>query len=452
MSDQTLTRSVPALSLLFAINTMNFFDRQILGAINEPIRRDWGLSDAQLGWLVTAFTLLYAVAGVPLGRLADTWRRKSILIIGLTLWSGLTFLSGLCQDFWSLFVVRLGVGIGEASCAPGSTSLIGDLFPARSRARALSVYMMGLPAGLALSYMVSGTVAQHYGWRFAFYVAGIPGLLLAALTLLLREPQRGAAELRDVGAARRPGSPYLLVLGIPTMWWIIASGALHNFIMYAVSSFLPAFLIRYHNVSVQKAGFISGIIIGSVGGVGMLLGGWLGDSWIRRWPGGRMVLAGIAVLMSVPAGYSAIRQPCGALASFVLLQAAAWLLMYIYYAAVYSTIHDVVEPALRGTGMALYFFAMYVLGASLGPLGTGWLSDNMARKAAMDAHVLLLPTSPIPEHFKAVGLHQAMYMVPVLGILLAAVLFAGARTVRKDMDRLYAWMERVSSHPQSGGL
>lgn len=445
MSDQTRTHSLLALSLLFAINTMNFFDRQILGAINEPIRRDWGLSDTQLGWLVTAFTLLYAVVGVPLGRLADIWRRKNILIIGLTLWSGLTYLSGLCQGFWSLFAVRLGVGIGEASCAPASTSVIGDLFPARARARALSIFMMGLPAGLALSYIVSGTVAQHYGWRFAFYVAGIPGLLLAALTLMLREPQRGLAESRNVGAARRPGSPYLLVLGIPTMWWIIASGTLHNFIMYAISSFLPAFLIRYHNVTVQSAGFICGVIIGSVGAVGMLLGGWLGDGWIRRWPSGRMVLAGVAVLISVPAGYLAIRQPRGALASFVLFQAAAWLLMYVYYAAVYSTIHDVVEPALRGTGMALYFFAMYVLGASLGPLGTGWLSDNMARKAAIDAHVLLLPGSPIPELFKAVGLCQAMYMVPILGILLAVVLLAGALTVRKDMERLQAWMERIGS-------
>jgi MFS family permease len=165
-----------------------------------------------------------------------------------------------------------------------------------------------------------------------------------------------------------------------------------------------------------------------------------------------MVLAGVAVLISAPAGYFAIRQPRGALASFVLFQAAAWLLMYVYYAAVYSTIHDIVEPALRGTGIALYFFAMYVLGASLGPLGTGWLSDNMARRAAIDAHVILLPGSPVPEHFKAVGLHRAMYLVPILGILLAVVLFGGALTVRKDMERLHAWMERVSYHLQSEWL
>src|SRR5882724_2194601 len=146
----TTPRLVFTLCVLLGINTMNFFDRQILPAVQEKIRKDWRLSDSELGWLGTAFILLYAVVGLPLGRLADVWRRKWILAVGVGLWSLLTAASGFAWSFWSLFVLRLGVGVGEASCAPTATSLIGDLVPARWRARAMSLFMVGLPGGLAL--------------------------------------------------------------------------------------------------------------------------------------------------------------------------------------------------------------------------------------------------------------------------------------------------------------
>src|SRR5436190_17227018 len=280
--DSDRARALFALWLLFAINAMNFFDRQILGAVNEAIREEWALGDTQLGWLAYAVTLLYAAAGVPLVRAADAWSRRKLLSIGLSLWSALTYASGLCRGFWPLFAVRLGVGIGEAACAPTASSLIGDLFRPLERARALSIFMLGLPVGIALSYIVSGTIAHHYGWQAAFFVAGAPGLILAAFCLLIREPQRGLSERLKIGNARRAGSPYLLVLGIPTMWWIIASGALHNFNMYAIGAFLPAFLMRYHHTSLQAAGFISAVVAGSVGALGMLAGGWLGDAMMRR--------------------------------------------------------------------------------------------------------------------------------------------------------------------------
>ena len=168
-----------ALTVLFLINTMNFFDRVIGGALGEPIRREWGLSDSALGALGTAFTLLYAFVGVPLGRLSDRAPRKTILAGAVFVWSALTALSGVTRTFWQLFVTRLGVGVGEAACAPAATSLIGDLFPPAKRARAMSVFMMGLPIGIALSYFVGSYVAHTYGWRAAFYVAGIPGVLCA---------------------------------------------------------------------------------------------------------------------------------------------------------------------------------------------------------------------------------------------------------------------------------
>src|SRR5580765_8096075 len=169
--------------VLVGINTVNFYDRQVLGAVQEKIRKEWDLSDSQLGWLGTSFILLYAVIGLPLGRLADRWRRKWLLAAGVGLWSAMTFASGLATSFWTMFVLRLGVGVGEASCAPAASSLIGDLVPAERRARAMSVFMLGLPVGLALSFFVSGRVAEHHGWPAAFFVAGVPGLLLAVAAL-----------------------------------------------------------------------------------------------------------------------------------------------------------------------------------------------------------------------------------------------------------------------------
>src|SRR5919199_5781513 len=191
-----------ALAVLFAINAMNFFDRQILGAVGEAVRKEWRLSDGALGALGTAFTLLYALAGVPLGRLADASPRKWILSAGVFVWSLTTVASGWARNFWQLFVFRLGVGIGEASCAPAASSLIGDLFPARGRGRAMSVFMLGLPVGVALSFAASGVIARAYGWRAAFYVAGLPGLLCALAVLFVREPVRGASEAHGVGARR----------------------------------------------------------------------------------------------------------------------------------------------------------------------------------------------------------------------------------------------------------
>jgi MFS family permease len=165
---------------------------------------------------------------------------------------------------------------------------------------------------------------------------------------------------------------------------------------------------------------------------------------IRRRANGRMLVAALALSVSIPAGYLALEQPAGALISFMCFQGVASMMMYTYYATVYSTIQDIVEPSLRGTAMAIYFFAMYILGAALGPIGTGWVSDLLARRAAAAANLALSSTSAIPEQFRAIGLHQAMYMVPILGVLLVLVLLAGSVTVRKDMQRLQDWMTGAS--------
>src|SRR5262245_50602114 len=212
------------LLVLLGINTMNFYDRQVVGAVGEAVRNEWELSDTQLSALTTAFILLYAAVGLPLGHWADVGRRKLILTVGVLIWSAMTALSGLAGNFPALFACRLGVGIGEASCAPAANSLLGDLFPPEKRARAIAVFMLGLPLGLGLRYIVSGEIAAALNWRAALLVAGAPGLVLGVLALWLPEPPRGGADAavhsREQGGTQRPGAAVWAVLRIPTMWWI----------------------------------------------------------------------------------------------------------------------------------------------------------------------------------------------------------------------------------------
>lgn len=423
MTDSTEVprRTAYTLFVLFAINAMNFFDRVIGGAVAEPIRKEWQLSDSALGALGTAFTLLYAFAGVPLGRLADRYSRKTLLAGGVAVWSGLTALSGVARTFWSLFLMRLGVGVGEAVCAPAATSLIGDLYPPARRGRAMSMFMMGLPIGIALSFFLGGSIAHSYGWRAAFFVAGAPGLLFAVAAMFIKEPAR------EVGrGGESVAHPYRSVLSIPTMWWIIISGALHNFNMYALGSFIAPFVIRYHGVDLRQAGLISMTVYGLSGIPGLLVGGILADSIGRKRKDGRLLLGSLCILISVPLMVLALMQPPRAIAAFVVLATLGCMVMYVYYSTVYAAIQDVVEPRLRGTAMALYFLAMYVLGASLGPLGTGMASDFFTKRAAAATGAVVL------EPFKGAGLHNAMYLIPLLSVILTFVLFAASRAIVRD--------------------
>src|SRR5437867_10618354 len=260
-----MSGSAYALAVLFAINLMNFFDRQIIGGVGEGIRREWTLSDTALGLLGTVFTLLYAMVGLPVGRLADRTERRWILSAGVFTWSLLTAASGIAANFSQLIVARLGVGIGEATCSPASTSLLGDLFRTTQRARAIAIWMLGLPLGLGLANGAGGWILQNWGWRNAFYIAAVPGLFCAVAALAMHEPKRGMVETHAVGARRRDGNPYMLVLSIPTMWWVIASGALHNFNMYTLGAFVSPFLARFDHLSFFAAGWVAAFVYGFSG-------------------------------------------------------------------------------------------------------------------------------------------------------------------------------------------
>jgi MFS family permease len=406
----------PSLAVLFFVNVLNYYDRQALGAVAEPLRREFGLSDAQLGGLSTLFIVVYAVAGLPLGRLADTWSRRKLMAIGVAVWAGLTALGATAASYALLAATRLGVGIGEAVCAPAANSWIGGLVPAGQRARAMAGFMMAVPVGVMLSSAITGPAAQAWGWRTALALAAVPAMLLVPALLWLREPER-AAESR-VGTDAAP----LGLLRIPALGWIAASGAILNFALYSFSSFLPAFLKRYHGLSVAQAGLWTGIGSGVAGVLGAAMAGVWGDRILARWSNGRLLLAAGAALLAAPLALAAIALPAGQSAAALSLIMPAYGLLQMYYGLVYAAINDIVAPGLRGTAMAGYLMVTYLGGAAFGPLLTGILSDRLARRAA--------GARAVSEAARAIGLHQAMYLIPAMALVLAAVLWAGARSAR----------------------
>nr|WP_218952855.1 MFS transporter [Pseudomonas sp. BMW13] len=417
--------------LLFLANLFNFFDRTIPAIIIEPIRLEWGLSDLQLGLIGTAFTIVYALAGVPLGRMADTGARRKIMGWGLAAWSGLTALNGMAWNFWSFLLIRMGVGIGEASYAPAANSLIGDLFPAHKRARAMGIFMLGLPLGLLLAFFSIGAMVQAFGsWRAPFLIAALPGLILALFLFFIREPARGAAESMPVSSAAVQ-QPLRKVLAIRTFWWLVLAGLAFNFAAYACNAFMVPMLQRYFGLGLQQAAMATGVIVGLTGLVGLTLGGWVADKVHQRWANGRLLFAALSMLVACLCSTWALTAGRIDTALFVAVFSLGWLFSYNFYTCVYTAIQDVIEPRLRATAMALFFAGLYLLGGGLGPLAVGWLSDHYAQ-AAMQA----AGASEMTEAFKAVGLHDAMLLIPVALLLTLLALLQAARCFQMDAVRM----------------
>ena len=420
---QATEPALTTLGVLFLVNVLNIYDRQALGALIEPLRREFHLSDTQLGALPAAFTIVYALAGLPLGRLADTWSRKRLLALGVAVWAGLTALGGLASGYAMLFATRMGVGIGEAVCAPAATSWIGDLVSAVRRTRAMAGFMMAVPVGVMLSFAITGPVAQAHGWRTALAIAALPAVLIVPALLGRPEPQRESIA----GGPLRPEISPLSLMRNPALWWIAISGALVNFILYSFSTFVSALMTRFHGLSVGQAGLWSGIGSGVAGVLGAVLAGIWGDRIIRKSRTGRVRLAAGSALIAAPLALAGILVPAGRATAAIVCFMLAYGLWQMYYGLVYSAIHDVVPASLRGTAMAAYYLVMYLCGGAFGPLVTGRLSDHFARQAAGGM--------PLNEAAKAIGLHQAMYVIPLLSILLAGVLWVAATAMNRSLTK-----------------
>ena len=431
------------LFLLFLANLFNFFDRTIPAIIIEPIRMEWGLSDFQLGLVGTAFTIVYAIAGVPLGRMADTGARRKIMGWGLAVWSGLTAVNGLAWNFWSFLLVRMGIGIGEASYAPAANSLIGDLFPAHKRARAMGIFMLGLPLGLLLAFFTIGAMVKAFdSWRAPFFIAAVPGLILALFIFFIKEPKRGAAEAVQV-AAEPVQQPVRKVLAIRTFWWLVLAGLAFNFATYACNSFMVPMLQRYFLLPLEQAAVATGVIVGVTGLFGLTLGGWLADRIHQRWASGRLLFAALSMLIAMLATGYALLSGRIEIGVFIAVFSLGWLFSYNFYTCVYTAIQDVIEPRLRATAMALFFAGLYLLGGGLGPIAVGLLSDHFAQAAMLAAGA-----SEMTEAFKAVGLHDAMYLIPVALFMTMLALAQASRCFAADAARMCAGMETQVDAPE----
>jgi len=429
----TFTATWGVLCLLFVINLLNFVDRMIPAVVLEDIRKAYGLSDLWLGILVSSFTVAFALGGLPLGRLADTWIRKHVLTGGVLIWSAFTALSGVAPNFLSFYVARLGVGLGEASYGPAAVSLIGDLFPKAWRGRAMALFMLGLPIGISLSFIVISKIKVLTGsWQTPFVLAGVAGLLVGGLLLLIREPRRGAQEAETGATLKKLDQPFRKVFAIKTLWWICLSGVTVNMASYGTNTFFNSLLQRYYGVASMDAGWMAAAVLGLTGLLAMTLGAYLADLAHRRNVNGRLKLGAYCLLAAAPLVAMALCQPRGSdLSVFMLLYGAGWVLFFMYYVSVYTAVQDVVEPRLRATAMAVYFAAQYLVGSTLGTTLVGGLSDFFAKQEMATAGAVAMT-----DAFKGQGLHLAMFTVPLMLLLTGLVLLMASRSFVGDVEKL----------------
>lgn len=434
------------LFLLFLANMFNFFDRTIPAIIIEPLRMEWDLSDFQLGLGGTVFTVVYALAGIQLGRMADIGSRRKIMGWGLVAWSGFTALTGAAWNFWSFLLIRAGVGIGEASYAPAANSLIGDLFPAHKRARAMGIFMLGLPLGLMLAFFTVGAMVEAFdSWRAPFYIAAVPGLLLAVFIFFIKEPSRGAAETVRTGTAPVK-NPIRKIFAVRTFWWLTLAGLAFNFASYACNSFMVPMLQRYFHLPLQEAAVATGIIVGVTGLFGLTSGGWIADKVHQRWATGRLLFGAVSMLISALAtGYALLAGEI-AIGVFVAVFALGWFFSYNYFTSVYTAIQDVIEPRLRATAVALFFAGLYLFGGGMGPVVVGLLSDHFAESARIAAGA-----AEMSEAFKAKGLHDAMLLIPVALLLAMAAMVVASRSFVADSRKMEAGMVSDAERAEADG-
>jgi MFS family permease len=368
-----------ALGLLVAVYTFNFIDRQILVILQESIKKEMGLSDAQLGLLSGfSFAVFYATLGIPIARMADRGVRRDVIAVAITVWSVMTALSGATRTYFQLLAARIGVAIGEAGGSPPAHAMISDYFPPRERGRALAIYSTGVYLGVLFGYLAGGWINQFFGWRVAFLVVGVPGLVVALLVrLTIREPRRGHSE-----GATRSDQQVSFLDGLRILWrsstfrWLALAVGFTSFVTYGTGNFGPSFLARVHHVPSGQIGTILGLLGGFGGMAGTYLGGWLGDRFGARDARWYLWVPAIALTVAAPFRVAAYFVPDTS-AIYPLL-AGTELLLLTYLAPSIAVAHFLVSPSLRAFTSSILFFALSIIGLGLGPPFTGLMSDVLA--------------------------------------------------------------------------
>ncbi|HSF47437.1 MAG TPA: MFS transporter [Burkholderiales bacterium] len=385
------------LTILVLVFAVNFMDRQILAILLEPIKRDLDLTDAELGLLYgLAFAAVYSTVAIPIARWADRASRVKIITGSLALFSLMTLLCGLAVNYWQLLLARIGVGIGEGGTNPASHSIISDLYPVERRSTAMAIFALGPHMGILLGFLVGGWLGQLWSWRVAFIVAGLAGLVLAAITLrLLKEPPRGHVDgvtmlpeaLPRVSAVRES------LLRYASMRHLFAGSAVCSIAAYAVIGWLPAFLIRTQDMSTSAAGTVLALLLGAIGGAGTLLGGVLADRMGARDSAWRLRVVAIALLSVIPCWAAALFvDGLGVVLGLLLIPSA---LLGFYLGPSFAMVQSLVTPTMRALAAALLLLVANLIGLGLGPLVVGVVSDSLQATHGPDslrlALLVLLP-------------------------------------------------------------
>lgn len=380
-----------ALTILTLINLLNYIDRYVVPAVFESLRAsELHPSDTQLGLLMSGFLIVYTLTAPLFGRLGDTRRRPRVLAAGVALWSAATALAGAAWSYASLLVARATVGIGEAAYGTIGPSLLADFFPQRSRGRAFAIFFTAIPVGSALGYVIGGLVDQHWGWRRAFFVAGIPGLLLAAVVAGLREPPRGASDqVSDTPAPATAGAAYRSLAANRIYLLTVLGYAAYTFALGGIATWMTPFLQRVRGLPTDVATVRFGGIVVLTGLVGTYAGGWLGDALQERVRHGYLWLSGVATIVAAPLFYLALASPAPAVYWAAMI--GAELLMFASTGPINSVIVNVVMPGVRATAVAVSIFTIHAVGDVPSPFAVGWLSDH----GSLDRAVLILPVAAL---------------------------------------------------------
>jgi predicted MFS family arabinose efflux permease len=380
-----------ALIVLTALNLLNYADRNVLFAVQPLVQDEFHLSNAQIGYLTSAFLGFYMIAAPFVGPLADRYSRKLIIVLGAIFWSGLTLLTAVTHTYTELLVRHTLVGVGEATFVTIAPTFVADLFSQEKRGRILGVFYLAIPVGSAAGYLLGGNLAPHYGWRFPFYIAAAPGFLLALAVMFLKEPPRGQFDsVQDKVAPGTFWSTVRSLAGNPAFLTSTLGMAAMTFSLGGIQVWMPKFLFSERNYTLAAANFTFGIIIVVDGIVAALAGGWLGDYLLRRMKSSYYLVSAASMLLGVPVMIVALfvkgplMVPAIALAAFFLLLNTAPL-----NAAVINS----VGAHIRATALAVNIFIIHILGDVPSPTMMGWVADKRSLQAAFILPVIAMGVS-----------------------------------------------------------
>ncbi len=372
------------LFLIFSVSLFNYIDRQVLYAVFPLIKKELFLSDTQLGLLASAFMLVYMCFAPLVGWFSNKFARPSIIGVSAIFWSVATMATGLARSYPQLLCARAALGIGEAGYGTVSPAYLAEWFPAGSRARVLSLYALAIPVGSAIGYILGGAAGQHFGWRAAFYIAAVPGMLLGAAALYLKEtPERNLAPSVKPAAGR-----YLCLLKNRTYLLTSVSMAIATFSVGGLAAWMPSYFVRNFGLSVARAGIIFGAVTVLAGVAGNLSGGWAAD-WLRlRTKRAYFIVGYLSFFLSLPFGVLAMLSD-----SLPMTLAMLFLAEYFIFAhsgPYHAAVVEVAAVDLRSMAFALNIFIIHAFGDAVSPALIGMVSDAQGLPFAMLLAVLFL--------------------------------------------------------------